>query len=534
MATTPVDRRTGKIKKSSQHTSHARDFSAGFFVKLVLMLLVDALLIYLMLLAWGADQMGVLIGLAAVFIFVNWAYFSPSARIIPMKYLAPGLVFLFIFQVFVVAYTGIVAFTNYGEGHNSTKEQAISALMMQNVQRVPDSEVLPLSVVRQGDTLGFAVIDGDEVKVGTAEDPLAPVDGATFEERRILEVPGWDVLALSDLGQIQRQVVDLRVPVSDLPEDGFIGTQDARNGYQYRSTLAYDREADTMTAADGTVYTPNDRGQFQAEDGRTLNVGWRVNVGFENFTTAFADSRYAGPFWQVLMWNFAFAFLSVATTFLLGLGLAILLNNARLQGKKIYRTLMILPYAFPSFMTALLFAGMMNRRFGFINVVLFGGAEVPWLTDPWLAKLSLILVNLWMGFPYMFLVCTGALQSIPNEMLEAARIDGASKFRTWRSVTMPLLFIAVAPLLIASFAFNFNNFSLVKMLTNGGPRFPDASVPIGQSDILISMVYNISGLDGTAPRNYGLASALSIVIFLIVAVISAISFRKTQSLEDIN
>nr|NLD40827.1 maltose ABC transporter permease [Actinomycetales bacterium] len=106
--------------------------------------------------------------------------------------------------------------------------------------------------------------------------------------------------------------------------------------------------------------------------------------------------------------------------------------------------------------------------------------------------------------------------------------------RIWRSVTMPLLFIAVAPLLIASFAFNFNNFSLVKMLTDGGPRMLDASVPIGHTDILISMVYNIAGLDGTAAKNYGLASALSIVIFLIVAVISAVSFRKTQSLEDIN
>ncbi|MDN5559574.1 MAG: maltose ABC transporter permease, partial [Ruaniaceae bacterium] len=88
--------------------------------------------------------------------------------------------------------------------------------------------------------------------------------------------------------------------------------------------------------------------------------------------------------------------------------------------------------------------------------------------------------------------------------------------------------------LVSSFAFNFNNFSLIFMLTGGGPRFEGASVPIGHTDILISMVYNVSGLDGTAAKNYGLASALSIVIFLIVATISALSFKKTQSLEDIN
>ncbi|HZK04853.1 MAG TPA: ABC transporter permease subunit [Actinomycetaceae bacterium] len=498
------------------------------------MLLIDALLVYLVMLAWDAEQMGVLGGLILIFVVVNWVYFSPSAGMIPAKYLVPGLVFLLVFQVFVVLYTGVVAFTNYGEGHNSTKQAAIEALLMQNVEHQSEVPSVPLAVVRSGNDLGFAINRDGVVYAGTAEDPLEVVEDAVVVDGRITEVPGWDLLTLSEVGQVQREVFNLRVPLTEEYEDGFIGTQDARNGFTYRSTMRYNEELDTMTAADGTVFTPNDRGRFQAEDGRTLNVGWRVNVGFENFTTAFADSRYAGPFWQVLVWNFAFALLSVATTFLLGLALAILMNNARLQGKKVYRTLMILPYAIPSFMTALLFAGMLNRRFGFINVVLLGGTEIPWLTDQWLAKLAIIGVNLWMGFPYMFLVCTGALQSIPNDMIEAARIDGASPFRVWRSVTMPLLFIAVAPLLIASFAFNFNNFSLIKMLTDGGPRFADASVPIGHTDILITMVYNISGLDGTAPRNYGLASALSIVIFLIVAVVSSIAFRRTQSLEEIN
>ncbi len=144
-------------------------------------------------------------------------------------------------------------------------------------------------------------------------------------------------------------------------------------------------------------------------------------------------------------------------------------------------------------------------------------------------------MNLWLGFPpYMFLICTGALQSLPGDVYEAARIDGAGKWRTWRSITMPLLLVATAPLLISSFAFNFNNFTLIKMLTGGGPRFDDASVPLGgHTDILISMVYNVSGLDGSAPRDYGLASALSIVIFVVVGgVISAVAFRQTRKLEE--
>lgn len=284
----------------------------------------------------------------------------------------------------------------------------------------------------------------------------------------------------------------------------------------------------------GVVYSPNDRGQFESADGERLNVGWRVPVGLENFTTAFTDDRYAGPFVKVLLWTFAFAFLSVATTFLLGLFLAIVFNDARLRGRRIYRTLLILPYAFPGFLAALLFAGLLNRRFGFVNAVILGGVEIPWLTDPTLAKLALIGVNLWAGFPYMFLICTGALQSIPSDVLEAAKIDGAGRFRTWRSVTMPLLFIAVAPLLISSFAFNFNNFQLVYMLTGGGPRFTDTSAPVGHTDILITMVYSVSGLDGSGRLDYGLASALSLVIFVIIATISALAFRRTRALEDIH
>ena len=233
----------------------------------------------------------------------------------------------------------------------------------------------------------------------------------------------------------------------------------------------------------------------------------------------------------MLVWTFAFAFLSVATTFLLGMVLAMTMNDERMRGRKFYRTIMLMPYAFPAFMTAFLFAGLLNTKYGFFNEVLFGGAAIPWLQDPWLAKLSVLFVNLWMGFPYMFLICTGALQSIPSDMNEAARIDGANGFKVWRYITMPQLMIQVTPLLISSFAFNFNNFNLIYMLTNGGPRFEDSSVPVGSTDILISMVYQISGLSGEASRNFGLASAMSIIIFIIVGAVSAYSFKRSRSME---
>jgi arabinogalactan oligomer/maltooligosaccharide transport system permease protein len=283
----------------------------------------------------------------------------------------------------------------------------------------------------------------------------------------------------------------------------------------------------------GTVYSDIGTGAFTSPDGEELLPGWQIVIGFDNFVRAVTDTRLAGPLVYVTLWTFAFALISVASTFFLGLFLAIVFNDMRMRGRKFYRVLMILPYAIPSFLSALVWAGMMNESFGFINQVIFGGASIPWLTDPWLAKLSVLGVNLWLGFPYMFLICVGALQSLPGDVLEAAKIDGAGRWRTWRSVVLPLLLVSTTPLLISSFAFNFNNFTLIYMLTGGGPRFADASVPLGHTDILISMVYSVAGIDGNAPRNYGLASALSIVIFVIVGTISALAFRRTRRHEEI-
>jgi len=522
-----------KLRSGPLRTPHSRTYTPGFFVKVAVMAIINALGVYILIQAFTVESWGVFAGMLALLVLADYVYFS--RRALPMKYILPGLAFLLVFQIFTVAYTGYVAFTNYGQGHNSTKGDAIEALLIQNEQRVEGSSSYPLAVVDRGGELGFAVLEDGEVLVGTAEEPLTEVDDAVVSDGTITEVPGWDVLDRQEVIARQSEVVALRVPVSDDAEEGSVRTQDARNGFVYRSVLDYDEATDTMTNLEtGVVYTPNDDGEFEAPDGSTLNVGWRVNIGFDNFTTAFGDSRYAEPFVKVLIWTFAFAILTVGLTFFLGLFFALVLNDERVRGRKVMRAFLILPYAFPAIMSYLLWRGMLNTDYGFINQVLLGGAEVPWLSNEWLARAVVLGVQLWVGFPYMFLITTGALQSIPSDVMEAARIDGAGRWRIFRSMTLPLLFIAVAPLLISSFAFNFNNFNGIEMLTEGGPRFPDSSVPVGATDILITMVYSISGLDGRAATNYGLASALSLVIFLIVATISVITFRKTQALEDIN
>lgn len=532
---TPATPTTPPTKRQRRAAAIADAASGGvrtILIKLLLLGIVDAIAVYaIFILALQQDWL-VLGVVALVTVVVNWIYFSRTK--LPAKYLTPGVIFLVLFQVFVLVYTGYIAFTNYGTGHNGSKEQAVSSLMAASLERVPDSPTYLVTVVDQLGTLGLLVTDPDgDVSVGTTEQPLQEVDGAELENGKAVAVDGWTTLSFQDVIARTDEITELAVPFSDDPNDGAIRTPDGSNGYLYTSTLEYDEAAGTMTdVTTGTVYTDIGTGAFVAEDGEELRPGWQITVGFDNFVRAVTDSRLAGPLVYVTLWTFAFALISVASTFFLGLFLALVFNDLRMRGRKFYRVAMILPYAIPSFLSALVWAGMMNESFGFINQVLLGGASVPWLTDPFVAKISVLIVNLWLGFPYMFLICTGALQSIPDDVNEAATVDGASPWQTFRHIKLPLLLVSVAPLLIASFAFNFNNFNVIYMLTNGGPRDTGAPIPVGYTDILISMVYKVAFTGQN--RDYGLASAYSIIIFIVVAVISIIAFRRTKSLEEIN
>ena len=510
--------------------SHARDISRpGFIVKLILMALINALGLYGILAAWAQDSMGVVAFLVVALIAANWVYFSKRA--VPAKYLYPGLVFLAVYQLYVMGNTAFVAFTNYGDGHNSTKAAAIEQILKTSDRRIDGSSTYPVAVVGQGADLGFAVVRDGEVQLGTMDEPLAPVAGEVDGDR-VAAVEGWEILSIAEIQQQQNEVLGLRVSLSEEPADGWLRTDNGSLAYVARSTLSYDEAADTFTNDEGKVFSADpDRGLFAAEDGEELVPGWRVLVGFENFAKMFTDSRLSGPFFQILVWTFAFAILSVATTFALGLFIAVIFNDPLVKGRRFYRAMFILPYAFPGFLAALVWKGMLNKEFGIINETLLGGADINWLGDGNLAKLAILGVNLWLGFPYMFLITTGALQSIPGELHEAGVMDGAGPWRRFRSITFPLLLVSVAPLLIASFAFNFNNFSLIYMLTGGGPNFPGAPVVIGETDILISMVYAVAFESGV--KQYGLASALSILIFVMVGAISWLGFRQTRKLEEI-
>ncbi|WP_426188433.1 ABC transporter permease subunit [Microbacterium sp. TWP3-1-2b2] len=534
--TTTTEPQTPPTRRQRQAADIAEAASGRIgwmLLKILLLAVVDAVALYAAFVLFTHQEWLVLGLVVAVAVLVNYIYFSRKR--VAAKYLTPGIIFLILFQVFTLLYTGYIGFTNYGTGHNGSKDQAVSALMASAQERVEDSPTFPVTVVEQFGTLGLLVTDPDDgdVSVGTNEQPLQEVDGARMDGDRAVAIDGWESLTFAQVLARSSEVEQLSVDFSDDPNDGAIRTPDGQSGFLYVSTLEYDEAAGTMTdVRSGTVYSDDGTGAFTAADGEQLLPGWQITVGFDNFVRAITDSSIRGPLISVTIWTFAFALISVATTFFLGLLLAIVFNNTRMRFRNGYRILLILPYAFPAFLSALVWAGMMNESFGFLNQVVFGGASIPWLTDPVLAKVSVLIVNLWLGFPYMFLVCMGALQGIPEDVNEAAVMDGANPWQVFRRIKLPLLLVTVTPLLISSFAFNFNNFNLIYMLTKGGPRFDDVSIPVGHTDILISMVYKVAFTGQT--RDYGLASAFTILIFIVVAAISIISFRKTKALEELN
>jgi len=287
--------------------------------------------------------------------------------------------------------------------------------------------------------------------------------------------------------------------------------------------------------SDGLVFRNNGRGAFVAANDpkNELLPGWKTSVGFHNFTEIVRDPLIRTPFISVFIFTLVFATSVVLLSFACGLFLAIALDKKGMRLQRLYRTALVVPYAVPGFLSLLVWAGLLNDDFGVVNRLLGHiGLHFPWLFGANMARVSVIMVSVWLTVPYFFLVSLAVLQSIPQELTEAAKVDGGGAWQIFRRVTLPLLLVAVAPLMIASFALNFNNFNNIYLLTCGGPYAGSSSIA-GSTDILISYTYKIAIATGKG-QDYGLASALSIIIFFIVAGISGVSFWRSKSLESLN
>ena len=520
----------------------------GQIIKIIALGSIDAFAGTIFFALIGKNQFTFAAILAFITLTVNFIYLRKGG--LPAKYLAPGVILLICFQIYTVVFSGYISFTNYGSLHNGSYESALNATQLAAVEPVDGAPEYDVKIVKGADgVLQFLATDVSNSKVY--------LGGADYATHKFHEVTAADGLVMGSDGMAESlssytklnddeitnnavAIVGLKVPMgANAATDGFLATSDGYIGAVNKYSYTYDAATKTFTTtADGRKYTADNREGFFVEKatGDRLNeIGWRTNVGWKNFVTIFTDKSLRGPLLGVLLWTFEFAILTVLSTFILGLILALLLNDERIKGLKIYRSLLILPYAFPAFLSAYVWKGMYNTDHGFINntiLHLSDSNKIHWLEQQGPARAAILIMNLWLGFPYMFLITTGALQAIPADLSESASIDGASAWQTFRQIKLPLLLVSLTPLLIASFAYNFNNFTVIYLLTGGGPILdPTLRVTTGATDILITFVYRIA-FGGGVGANYGLASAFSILIFFIIGGISFFSFKRTQSIEE--
>jgi arabinogalactan oligomer / maltooligosaccharide transport system permease protein len=509
--------------------SSPRAFStAGLLLKTVLLGSVSALGVAGAIMAARQKQWptAAIIALATAAML----YFYMGKRRIPAKYLFPGTLLLLIFQLYPVGYTVATSFTNYGTGNVLTKPQAIERIVSSSVTSDEDAPRYAMAVLQnpKGEIRLLLQNDDGDRFVATKES-LTPLDpkSAVIEDDIVRSVGEFKRLNLAEASKIGDQVQSFIAKTKQGEVRAESLTSAAVKVQKFRYDSKTDRIVDTI---DGTQYAPKD-GVYRAPDGTEAFPGYQANIGFRNYSRVFSK-QIRGPFLRVLIWNFAFAGLSVLFTLIVGLLLALALNHPRLRGKKFYRQIFIVPYALPAFMMILVWSqGMFNGKYGYVNKIL-GGATIPWLDNPWLAKSSLLLINTWLGFPYMFLLCTSLLTSIPADLKEAATVDGANGPQIFRRVTFPLLLLGLSPMLISSFAFNFNNINLVLLTTQGGPPIPNSQTIAGQTDLLISYTYKLAFSSGRG-NDYGFSTAIAVYIFFIVGAFSIFSLVRTSAFKEI-
>ena len=247
-------------------------------------------------------------------------------------------------------------------------------------------------------------------------------------------------------------------------------------------------------------------------------------VGFRNFENILKQKELRYTFFHVAGWTLVWAVLTTVFNFAAGLLLALLTNSKRIKFKGLWRGIFILPYAIPSFVSLLVFRLIFNGM-GPINVFLH--SNIPFLTDATYARTVAILVNTWVGAPYFMVLIAGALTNISSSLYEASDIDGANKWQQFKNITFPMLWLQLGSTMILTFAFNFNNFGAIYLLTNGNPA--DGKLRYaGQTDILVSWIYKLT-IDNSL---YSLAATITIFIFLFVATISLLTFARSKTFNQ--
>jgi maltose/maltodextrin transport system permease protein len=501
------------------------------WLRSVCLALALALALYGVVAVYAMGEILLAVVLLVLVAVAAWVFTSP--RLMHWRYLYPGIAAALVFVVFPMVYTIATAFTNYSSKNLLDEARARESLLEETFDGV--GPTLDFSMQRSGN--GWQLNLTDPASNVRYASPVISLSGAAAQSIELKSAATATASAESQhpaapIRDVIAALPALKKLVLKLPDGALVRLKSLREFGPSLPLYTALSDGGLKNQETGTVLHANLKtGFFEDAKGVQYKPGFAVGVGLKHFAYIFTDSKFSEPFVNIFVWTVIFAALTVVFTAALGMLLAVLLNWPALQGKAVYRLILFLPYAVPGFISILIFKGLFNQNLGEINLILKAlfGISPSWFSDPTMAKAMLLIVNTWLGFPYMMIICTGLIKSIPEDLYEASAILGAGPIANFFYVTLPLVIKPLTPLLIAAFAFNFNNFVLISLLTDGRPDFLDTSVPAGTTDILVSYTWRIAFQD--SGQQFGLAAAISTVIFLLVAAITLVQMRLTRSTD---
>ena len=490
--------------------------------------------------------------LSGIYIFTNPKFYA-------LRYVYPGIIAVFVFVVFPMLYTIGISFSNYSGANLLSQERVKEHHLAKTYNQDQTSYNFKIYqengsyrlILNQNGNLFYesSLLDLKSAKQ-IKEKNIAKTDlkytNQKLNLKKIKTIPNQKHLAIRDIIALRTHLGALKfslnndllsmtslrkfAPVSELYKKIKTLNINTKEGEQIyikdalKNTITQEIIAPNYET--GFYQKINKSGEFYEQN---IAPGFKVNVGFENYINIIKDKGMQEPFLKIFVWTLIFASLSVFLTFAIGVVLASLVQWEHLRFKGVYRVLLILPYAVPAFISILIFKGLFNQNFGEINLLLEGlfGIKPDWTTNPFLAKLMILIVNTWLGYPYMMILCMGLLKSISDDLYEASSMDGAGFIYNFFYITLPLLIKPMLPLLIASFAFNFNNFVLISLLTEGRPDIIGASTPAGETDLLVSYTYRIA-FEAGGGTDYALAASISTVIFILVGLLAYLNLKVTK------
>jgi ABC-type sugar transport system permease subunit len=483
--------------------------------------------------------------LAAIILFITFIitiiWLRPEAY--PLRWMSPGLAIMILISVYPILYTVYISFTNYGTGNLLPKVQTIDILEQRQYLPEAGSEyefilyqnpygeyALLLRPEADSDAEPIAVVPGRTVTLSRAGAIIQEVEPA----ENIIVVGEDDPYSLVPRRQLLTALTELQDVEFGSGETAVrIQGMDTAAGLKQR--YIYDETADTMfdNKEEVLYQADNEQGAFFSADGRELIPGFTVNIGLANYSRFLTDPSFRGPLILIFIWTMVYALLATILSFSLGLLIAIAFGRG-MPGQKIIKSLLIIPFAIPNVISILVWRGLWNPLTGPVATTLSGivGQTVNVFASPIGVKIALLSITLWLAYPYYVLINSGALQAIPQDMYEAADIDGANWWHKFRHLTLPLLLVGVGPLLIGTFMVNFNSFNVIYLFNNGGPPMVGTSTPAGHSDILISYVYRLA-FGGGGGQDLGYATAITVIIFFLLVAVTLFQYRYMRVWEEV-